>query len=548
MSMKNKILSVVAGIVLGLVALVGFVTFTSQAPAVGVDLPAAPALFETILAAPMSDSATTMTIASNSVRGGTTLSAYNCFTIDEGSSQAEFVCGTVSGTTVSSLVRGISPADGITEVAALKFPHRRGSSVKVTDFPIIQILRSQNNGDATFENVLKYASGVVPSGANELADVEYVLSVVNGGAVAFDRIVVVGTAGATIASGDIIYFDATDQEWKLADVDAAATSLDAPIGIAQGSGSDGGAISSGVLILGLDTTQTGMTGGADQFLSSTAGDKTESDTALKLGRSKDADELYFNPTVIYTLSDNVWSGDNTFSGTVIGANNVEEVVFNTSGTWTKDAGLAVIRVQAWGAGGSGASQTGANAGGGGGGGYFEAWLTAAELGSTETVTVGVGGVSVSGDTIGNTGANTTFGALVTAYGGGPGETSVGDIQGGHGGDIQPGGTLFRGAGNTAAAGGVGSYWGGGGGGGVDDATTGHVGGRALYGGAGGGGSAVETAASYGAGGTSIFGGNGGAGHPTAGVAGTVPGGGGGGAGNGTSGAGAAGKIIVTEFY
>lgn len=139
----------------------------------GAALPSATALFETSLAAPITSSATTLTLTANSVRGGGSLSGYNCFTIDEGTTQAETVCGTVSGTSVTSLTRGISQATGTTTVSALQFAHRRGANVKITDFPLIQILKAQNNGEDTFQNPLSYASGVTPTEDQHLVDKEY---------------------------------------------------------------------------------------------------------------------------------------------------------------------------------------------------------------------------------------------------------------------------------------------------------------------------------------------------------------------------------------
>ena len=132
-------------------------TIIREVPALGVALPQTVAVFETSLASPISSAATSLTLTANSVRGGTTLSGHNCFTIDEGSAQAEFVCGTVSGTAVSSLSRGIDPATGTSTAASLQFAHRRGANVKITDFPVITIMRNQLNGSDTIPNALKYA-------------------------------------------------------------------------------------------------------------------------------------------------------------------------------------------------------------------------------------------------------------------------------------------------------------------------------------------------------------------------------------------------------
>src|SRR3990167_9557133 len=106
-------------------AIGGYFVAPQSEPQLGASLPSATALFETSLAAPITTSATSMTLTANSVRGGGALSGYNCFTIDEGSSQAEFVCGTVSSTAVTAMTRGVSPLDGSTADTDLQFAHRR---------------------------------------------------------------------------------------------------------------------------------------------------------------------------------------------------------------------------------------------------------------------------------------------------------------------------------------------------------------------------------------------------------------------------------------
>jgi len=229
----------------------------------------------------------------------------------------------------------------------------------------------------------------------------------------------------------------------------------------------------------------------------------------------------------------------------------QQVTFTADGTWTKDTGLVRVEVEAWGGGGSGGSWSASfGATGGGGGGYFKKTFEASELGATETVTIGAGGVGVSGDTAGNDGANTTFGSLLTAYLGKGGVGTASSGAGGDGGDIQSGSTTFRGAGGNAsgATAGVGVYWGGGGGGGTDGSTNAVPGGSSLWGGGGGGAAEVSFGQSE-PGGTSLYGGNGGAGsYNGSGTAGAQPGGGGGGSVTGTSGAGGDGQVIVTEYY
>lgn len=174
--------------------------------------------------------------------------------------------------------------------------------------------------------------------------------------------------------------------------------------------------------------------------------------------------------------------------------------FTSNGTWTKPSGLSdgtlatVILVAA---GGGGYSTAG---GGGGGGGAAIGFFRLGDLPSSAAVTVPSGGA------IDSAGGNTTFGTLLTAYGGSAGQASgVGGVAGSSFGGLMTAG----GGGSSGAADGGDGYFGGGGG--------------ANYTGGG-------------AGGNSVMSGNGGA----ATVPGTAPGGGGG--------AGAAGARGQADIY
>lgn len=206
-----------------------------------------------------------------------------------------------------------------------------------------------------------------------------------------------------------------------------------------------------------------------------------------------------------------------------------------SGSWTKPSGLdddQIITVEAWGGGGGGGTQS--NGAGGGGGGYVSKRFRAADVPATVSFTIGAGGSA------GAAGANTLFGALLTAFGGGFGGLNN-QGGGGGGGEIKKGGNGSAGAASPGAGAGLGgsvgggdggngltgansigspgsdarTIWGGGGGGG-SGALQGGVGGDAVFGGGGGGASSAS-------GGVSLYGGNGGA----AGAPGQIPGGGGG---------------------
>lgn len=245
--------------------------------------------------------------------------------------------------------------------------------------------------------------------------------------------------------------------------------------------------------------------------------------------------------------------------TALASTNFNEQIFTASGTWTKPASFSpnsFVIIQAWGAGGGGGRDGSAPGGSGGGGGtYVERTLRLAELGATETVTIGAGGIgrtASSGN--GTDGGTTTFGALVTAYGGaggGGGGSAAGELAGGGGGPISVGsraGAVMGGGYKSATTEVFPNLWGGGSGGyGGGVAGAGADGQSTTYGGAGGG--AGTSTASPIAGGTSLFGGAGGTGgdgSPAA-TAGTAPAGGGGG-GVGSNGAdGARGEVRVRVY-
>ena len=105
-------------------------------------------------------------------------------------------------------------------------------------------------------------------------------------------------------------------------------------------------------------------------------------------------------------------------------------VFTGDGTYTKPAGLARARVEVIGAGGgsggcaatSGGEAAGAN--GGGGGGSAIELLEASAIGGTETVTVGAGGTAGGAGGVGSIGGTSSFGALLSATGGGGGAAGL----------------------------------------------------------------------------------------------------------------------------
>lgn len=119
------------------------------------------------------------------------------------------------------------------------------------------------------------------------------------GTLTTQTLLVPGTAGETVAAGNGVYFDTTDDEWKLWDADTASTVENVQLGIAQGAGVDGGSISGGVLIRGVDSNQTahGFNNGDIVYASDTAGGISDSPgtTEVTVGIVLDANSIYFFP-------------------------------------------------------------------------------------------------------------------------------------------------------------------------------------------------------------------------------------------------------------
>lgn len=146
------------------------------------------ALFETSLAGRMLSSDTSMILVSNKAdpAGNTLPSGYTCFTIDGNNASNEFVCGTVSGTSVTGLTRGLSYFTGTTTLSTLAVAHARGADVKITDYPGLIILNNQLRGVESIVGPIFYDGSVstttIGANRNDLASVGLVQDIAFNGA------------------------------------------------------------------------------------------------------------------------------------------------------------------------------------------------------------------------------------------------------------------------------------------------------------------------------------------------------------------------------
>jgi hypothetical protein len=117
-----------------------------------------------------------------------------------------------------------------------------------------------------------------------------------------------GTAGATLAVGDLVYLDVTATEWLLADADAATTSGDVPLGLCILAANDGQATN--ILLMGTMRSAAfpaSIALGAPVYVSTTAGDiqaaqpSGTDDVIRRVGWAITAEPntIYFNPSNDY---------------------------------------------------------------------------------------------------------------------------------------------------------------------------------------------------------------------------------------------------------
>jgi hypothetical protein len=260
----------------------------------------------------ISSSATSITLTSFTIpQNGykilsTDLSSVFYITIDPGNtSRQEIVSCTgvtqnANGTaTLTGCTRGLNPVQPYTETSSLKFPHGGGSKVIISNPPHIY---EQYGALANDETITGYWKSPDPVDATDIANKQWVLSEVNGGAVSFERVVVAGTCGEDVTVGQLVYLKTSDSKWWKADADLTATVDNIQLGLTQGSGSANGAITGGVLVSGLHTT-SGLTANSLYYASNTAGGiSTTTGTLTKvIGQAVSTTKLLFNPN-FYTNS------------------------------------------------------------------------------------------------------------------------------------------------------------------------------------------------------------------------------------------------------
>jgi len=273
--------------------------------------------FEVQLSAKVAVGGTTATLSSILDKDGNTIPNGRYFlTIDPDNSKKEHFSCVITGTAVTQL-KTINRTT-ITETSGALREHKVGAKVIITDFAVLAKVQQILDGVETLDSASPIAYDGLPNltSGEQIATVQYVLNVVTGGTVNFDKQIISGQiAGEALALNDVVYLKEADAKWYKADADIIATFNQAELAITKTVASTSGDIVQ-IQISGPVAGFTGLTPGSKYYLSNTSGlISTSSGTYSSfIGWALSSTTLIFEPTKLGALigSQGVPSANNKF--------------------------------------------------------------------------------------------------------------------------------------------------------------------------------------------------------------------------------------------
>lgn len=199
---------------------------------------------------------------------------------------------------LTGVTRGIGRSYPYTASSTFRLPHQGQSIFILSDAPTV-FNKYGVLSDA--EVITNYWEGLAPITAMGLVTRDYMLALINGGAITTDALVEAGTAGETVSAGQVLYLKAADGRWWKANASTAATVNSIQLGIAKGAGTAGNAITGGVLRRGLDSNQSGGSAGALGYIPNGGGtiSTTTGTTEKVVGNFLTATTFIFDPDFYY---------------------------------------------------------------------------------------------------------------------------------------------------------------------------------------------------------------------------------------------------------
>tara|TARA_R110002126_G_scaffold109583_1_gene246501 strand:- start:465 stop:2378 length:1914 start_codon:yes stop_codon:yes gene_type:complete len=272
---------------------------------------------------------------------------------------------TVASSSITILYRGLN-FDGTqtTEVAANKRDWSSGTTTIQlgSDIPQLLALLVDTVSAQTIAGVKTFSSTPVstagnPTAGNELATKDYVDATATG-TTNFDRVVIAGNAGETVAAGELVYLKESDGEFYLCDANTAATVNNIVLGFAQGAGTDGAAITGGILTYGLDSNQTGLTDNTIYYASDTAGAIASSAGTVEVtvGISRSTTSIFFDPRYNQQLTEDEQDALAGTSGTPSSSNKyVTDADTTGTGSVVRSSVTDALNIESFGNGADGAA-------------------------------------------------------------------------------------------------------------------------------------------------------------------------------------------------
>ena len=227
--------------------------------------------FTTSLATDIAIGGTIATLSSATDDDGVALpSGRYFFTLDGTNTSKEHISCDLVGTALTN-IKSVS-RQGVETTGAVR-KHRIGTTVSLTDFAHLKYINDLIAGNTTLNSAapLGYDGAPASLTGNQLATVNYVLGVVNGGTVTFDQqIISAQISGEALTINDHVYFKESDQRWWKVDADLTTTFDVLKRGIVKTTvGSAGSTIQ--VAISGPVSGFVGLTAGSKYYASNTGG-------------------------------------------------------------------------------------------------------------------------------------------------------------------------------------------------------------------------------------------------------------------------------------
>ena len=185
-------------------------------------------------------------------------------------------------------VKSVNFVDGA-ETVGFRKSHDIGDEVRITNHValkrVIRLLQGIDGISST--NPLKYLTAPTLSNGNELATVDYVLSVVTGGTVTTDAIIIAGVADEDLVEKESVYLKENGR-WEKTDAKDSAKSLGI-VGIAVEDAVSGAGFK--VILRGIQ--ENSLVSGSEYYLSDTPGElsTTPGTVSVFVGKANSAGDL-----------------------------------------------------------------------------------------------------------------------------------------------------------------------------------------------------------------------------------------------------------------